>query len=260
MLQHAPMRVRHVMEIKAGLSATPQKAKKTLKRLSQLMDLAVKLEMRGDNPVKGVDRYKTGSGGFHAWTEAEIARFFEVYLPGTPAFLSMTLMLYSGASRCDAVKLGWGNIRGGRLEYRRQKTRKNPEGILVSIPVHPFLAEALQAVPNGAFTFLQTEQGKSRTATGLGTAMRKWCDKAGLPLCSSHGLRKAICRRIAEAGGEAHEIMSVSGHITLAEAQRYCEDFGRKGLADSAIARLPHGAKGEQKLANHPPRFAKKNG
>lgn len=254
----AHMRVRHVMEIKAGLSATPQKANKTLKRLSQLMDLAVKLEMRSDNPVKGVDRYKTGSGGFHAWTEAEIARFFEVYLPWTPAFLSMTLMLYSGASRCDAVKLGWGNIRGGRLEYRRQKTRKNPEGILVSIPVHPFLAEALQAVPNGAFTFLQTEQGKSTTATGLGTAMRKWCDKAGLPLCSSHGLRKAICRRIAEAGGEAHEIMSVSGHITLAEAQRYCEDFGRKGLADSAIARLPHGAKSEQKLANHLLRFARK--
>ncbi|MWP40291.1 tyrosine-type recombinase/integrase [Rhodobacter sphaeroides] len=113
-------------------------------------------------------------------------------------------------------------------------------------------------MPNGAFTFLQTGQGKSRTATGLGTAMRKWCDKAGLPLCSSHGLRKAICRRIAEAGGEAHEIMSVSGHITLAEAQRYCEDFGRKGLADSAIARLPHGAKGEQKLANHLLRFARK--
>ncbi len=61
-----------------------------------------------------------------------------------------------------------------------------------------------------------------------------------------------------EHGVEAHEIMSVSGHITLAEAQRYCEDFGRKGLADSAIARLPHGAKGEQKLANHPLRFARK--
>ncbi|SEM94748.1 hypothetical protein SAMN04488103_102522 [Gemmobacter aquatilis] len=78
--------------------------------------------------------------------------------------------------------------------------------------------------------------------------MREWCDKA---------LRKAICRRIAEAGASPHEIMSVSGHITLAEAQRYCDDFGRKGLADSAIARLPHGAKMEQNLANHPARFAK---
>jgi integrase len=255
----AHMRIRHVMEIKADLAATPHQANKTLKRLSQLMDLAVKLEWRTDNPVKGVDRFKTGSGGFHSWDEGEIARFYEIHQAGSPAYLCMTLMLYTGAARADAVKLGWGNLRGGRLEYRRQKTRKNPDGILVSIPLHPRLEDALKAVPKGAFTFLETDKSQGRTANGLGTAMRKWCDKAGLPLCSSHGLRKAICRRIAEAGGEAHEIMSVSGHITLAEAQRYCESFGRKGLADSAISRLPHGAKTEQNLTNHPARFVKKS-
>ncbi|MDO5370565.1 hypothetical protein [Paracoccus sp. (in: a-proteobacteria)] len=89
--------------------------------------------------------------------------------------------------------------------------------------------------------------------------MRKWCDKAELPLCSSHGLRKAICRRIAEAGGTAFSIMSVSGHISLKEAQKYCEEFGRKSMADSAIASLPSGAQGEQKLTNHPARFVKKS-
>lgn len=87
------------------------------------------------------------------------------------------------------------------------------------------------------------------------TIFGRSCDR----LCSAHGLRKAICRRIAEAGGKPHEIMSVSGHISLAEAQRYSESFGRKGLADSAIARLPHGAKPEQNLVNHPARFARKS-
>lgn len=255
----AHLRQRHILEIKAKLATTPQKANKTLKRLSQLLDLAIQLEWRTDNPVKAVKRFETSSGGFHTWDEGEIAQFFKVHKPGTPAHLCMTLMLYTGAARCDAVKLGWGNIKDGRLEYRRQKTKKNPNGILVSIPVHPFLAETLKTVRDGAFTFLGTEQGKARTSSGLGTAMRKWCDKAGLSLCSAHGLRKAICRRIIEAGGQPHELMSVSGHITLAEAQRYSETFGRKTMADSAIARLPHGAKQEQNLVNHPDRFTKKS-
>jgi len=169
----------------------------------------------------------------------------------------MTLMLYTGAARVDVVKLGRGNIKGNRLEYRRQKTRKNPNGVPVNIPLHPELVRVLAAVPDDAFTFLQTAQGKARTADGLGTAMRKWCDAAGLPMCSSHGLRKAICRRLAEAGATAPEIMAVSGHKTLAEVQRYIEAYGRANAADSAISKLPGGSKGEQNLTNHPARFVK---
>lgn len=261
-LKHGNKRVahmarRHVLAIKGEMSATPQQANKTLKRLSQMMDLAVDLEWRADNPVRGVKRYPSNPQGFHAWDEGEIARFYEVHQLGTPAHLAMTLMLYTGAAKCDAVQLGRGNLREGRLFYRRSKTKRNPDGIEIDIPIHPALAEALALRPD-AFTFLETAQRKARTVDGLGASMRKWCDKAGLPNCASHGLRKAICRRIAEAGGTAFEIMSVSGHISLKEAQRYCEAFGRKELADSAIASLPGGPKGEQKLTNHPARFVNK--
>ena len=252
----AHLKARHVLAMKADMSDTPQQANKTLKRLSQLMDLAVQLEWRTDNPVRGIDRYRTASKGFHTWDEGEIAQFYETHKIGSPAYLAMTLMLYTGASRADAVKLGWPNIKEGRIVYRRQKTQKNPEGIEVNIPAHPHLAETLAMVPTGAFTFLQTEQGRARTANGLGTSMRKWCDKAGLPLCSSHGLRKAICRRLAEAGAEVFEIMSVSGHVSIKEVQTYIAEFGRRNLSDVAIARLPGGPNSEQKLANHPKRFA----
>lgn len=250
---------RHVIAIKADMAATPQQANKVLKRLSQMMELAKDLEWRPDNPVDGVKLYPTNPGGFHTWDEGEIARFYEVHEMGTSAHLAMTLMLYTGAAKCDAVKMGRGNIRDGRLIYRRNKTRRNPEGIEVNIPIHPYLSETLAHVPSDAFTFLQTKDGLSRSVKGLGSSMRKWCDKAGLSLCSSHGLRKAICRRIAEAEGTAFQIMSVSGHISLKEAQKYCEEFGRKGLADSAIASLPGGANGEQKLTNHPARFVRKS-
>lgn len=253
----AHLKVPHVMQIKADMAATPQQANKTLKRLSQMMDLAMRLEWRTDNPVKAVDHFKTDSTGFHTWEEGEIARFYEVHQIGSPAHLAMTLMLYTGAAKVDAVKLGPSNVKNGRIEYRRQKTRKNPSGIEVSIPIHPALAGALQNA-EGRFTFLETTHNRARSRKGLGTSMRKWCDKAGLPLCSSHGLRKAICRRIAEAGGGPFEIMSVSGHVTLSEAQRYCETFGRKALSDSAMARIG-GTNGEQKVTNHPDGFVIKS-
>jgi hypothetical protein len=53
--------------------------------------------------------------------------------------------------------------------------------------------------------------------------------------CRLHGLKKGGMRRLAEAGGTAHELMAISGHKTLSEVQRYTEDANRKKLAVSGI-------------------------
>ena len=170
-------------------------------------------------------------------------------------------MLYTGASRADAVRLGWHSIRqtdsGPRLEYSRRKTRRQADPIRVSIPVHPDLAEVLDACDPGTFTFLQTAQGAGRSAAGLGNKMREWCDVAGLTECSAHGLRKACARRLAEAGATAHEIMAITGHKTLAEVERYTRAALREGMADSAMAKLIARPKGEQTVVNLSHRFAR---
>ncbi|WP_316235489.1 tyrosine-type recombinase/integrase [Bradyrhizobium sp. SZCCHNR1085] len=60
-----------------------------------------------------------------------------------------------------------------------------------------------------------------------------------MPLgCQPHGLRKATGRRLAEAGATAKMIMSVLGHTTLAEAERYTEEADQASLAVAALARL----------------------
>lgn len=149
----------------------------------------------------------------------------------------MTLMLYTGAAKVDAVKLGRGNIHNGRLTYRRQKT-ENVGGVLIDIPVHQRLQAVIDACPADAFTFLQTRQGKSRSPNGLGNLMREWCDQAGLPECTSHGLRKAIARRLAQAGASPHQIMAVTGHKTLEEVVRYTADVIRPNLANEGMGKL----------------------
>jgi integrase len=246
---------RHVMGFLAEKAETPSAANNLRKRLGQLLDHAIALDWIKTNPARLTKPYKITGEGFHAWDEGEIARFFEVHSPGTLAHLAVTLMLYTGAARVDAVKLGPMNIKAGRLEYRRQKTAKT-NGVLVSIPLHPDLPGVLATCPSDR-PFLATAYGKSRSPDGLGNLMRKWCAEAGLPECSAHGLRKACARRLAEAGATAHEIMAVTGHKTLAEVQRYTETAMREGLADSAHAKLLLWANRDQTVVNLPQRFAK---
>jgi integrase len=72
---------------------------------------------------------------------------------------------------------------------------------------------------------------------GFGNVFREWCNEADLPKrCSSHGLRKAACRRLAEAGCSEHEIAAISGHESLAEVRRYTRAASRARMAKSAMA------------------------
>ncbi len=131
---------------------------------------------------------------------------------------------------------------------------------MVDIPIHPELTAVLAELPRDDFTFLQTRSGASRTPNGLGNLIREACDKAELPNCTAHGLRKACARRLAEAGATPHEIAAVTGHATLAEVERYTRAAERAGMADSGFAKLGGRMNREQSLANRPTRFAKSKG
>jgi integrase len=89
--------------------------------------------------------------------------------------------------------------------------------------------------PNN-MTFLATSEGRPFTAPGFTNWFRDCCNQARLPNgLSAHGLRKAACRRLAEAGCTAHEIMSISGHTSLREVQRYTAAADQVRLARAAM-------------------------
>src|ERR1044072_28954 len=83
------------------------------------------------------------------------------------------------------------------------------------------------------------DQNGPAAVDGFSQWLRDAISEAGLPLaCQPHGLRKATGRRLAEAGATAKMIMSVLGHTTLAEAERYTEEADQIGLAEDAVVRL----------------------
>lgn len=55
-----------------------------------------------------------------------------------------------------------------------------------------------------------TEFGKPFSVAGFSNRFRKWCNEAGLPHCSAHGLRKAGSARLAELGASDRKIMGPS--------------------------------------------------
>jgi integrase len=72
----------------------------------------------------------------------QIAAFNARHPIGTKARLAMTLMLYTGCRRADAVLLGRANIRGGFLTYTQQKNRiRKP--VTLTIPVHSELRRSM---------------------------------------------------------------------------------------------------------------------
>jgi len=212
---------------------TPSAANKLLDRLKVLLNFAVDIEQIKASPAAGMKGFKVVSEGFHTWTEDEIAKYLERQSEGSKARLAMALMLFTGQRRSDAVRMGWQHVNGGEIGVRQRKTHK-----LMWIPIHPALRSILDQTPRTNMTFLLTEYGRPFTGIGFGNKMRDWCDEAGLSECSSHGLRKAMAKRLAEAGATTEQIKAITGHTTDTEVARYTAAANQELLADQAMAAI----------------------
>jgi integrase len=224
----------HINAMLAAKVKTPVAANSWLRLLKVLMQIAVDEGYRPDNPAVGIKRIKNKTDGFHTWTEEEIAQF-EAYHPiGSKPRLALALLLYTAQRRSDVVRMGRQHVRGDVVHVRQQKT-----GAALSIPLHPELRKILVADLGSNLTYLVTEYGRPFTAAGFGHRFREYCHAAGLPKhCTAHGLRKAACRRLAEAGCSANVIASISGHTSLREVERYTKAADQERMAGAGMAAI----------------------
>jgi integrase len=237
----ADLRRGDIIAMRDSMAVTPGAASNWLSTIRGLLAYAVDLEMIAHSPAEKVGPLKPRhADGIRTWREDEISAFEEHWPVGSLPRLAFTLALYTGAARGDLVRLGRPNVQGERITYRRQKT-----GVVVDIPILPPLARELgQALP-GQMTFLQTKDGTVRNPAGLAIDIRRWCVAAALGdkdvnghRLSLHGLRKALGRRLAQAGCSPHEIMAVLGQTEIASAQIYTKAYDRAEAAGSAMEKI----------------------
>ncbi len=227
------LKTRHVEEMMAERLPHRTSANMLRKRLRALMDFAKRQELAGENPVLGTKPYKVDTTGFHTWTESEISQFETRHPIGKKARLALDLMLWTGQRGGDARVMGPQHVRDNRLHVTQQKT-----GAIVSLPILPALAQSIIAARPSDLVFLLSEHGKPYSVKGFGNKFRQWCDEAGLPRCSAHGLRKAAARRFAEAGCSNQQIKAWTGHTTDSEVSRYTAAADQPLMADKAGAML----------------------
>jgi integrase len=203
-----------------------------LKMLRVLIHHAIDIGWLKYDPSFGIRRPKTQE--IRSWSDAEIEAFQNRWPIGTKQRLAFALLLYSGQRRSDVHRMTWADVSGETIRVVQQKT-----GRKLAIPLHRELLAALAAANRNHVTIVNTEYGKPFTVDGFSQWMRAAITATGLPLeCQPHGLRKAAGRRLAEAGCTANEIMSVLGHRTLAEAERYTRDADQVRLATDAVTKL----------------------
>jgi integrase len=235
--RYARLHSEHIVKLLSSKKATPFAWRNTFKTLRALLQFAVDEKLLKEDPTIGVKLVKAKSDGHHSWSDAEIEQFERRCPVGTREHLAMTMLLYTLQRRGDVIRMGRQHVRntpdGLIIDVKQQKT-----GIELVIPILPELQSAFDAMPPNHLTFLTTAHGSSFSAGGFTNWFGAACKEAGLLQCSAHGLRKAGCRRFAEAGFSANQIAAWSGHASLSEVQRYTKQADQAKLAWAGVARL----------------------
>jgi integrase len=177
------------------------------------------------NPMRDIKSApkKVGSG-YYTWTEADVRQYVAFYPLGTKQHLDLAMMLYTGARRQDMVTFGRQQVRNGWLRYVQKKTLYKRSDMSQK-PWLPVLANIVEASPCGDLTFLVTEQGKvhrGRFGNWFGDA----CDKAGLPKCTAHGLKKAGATFAAKRWTTS-QLMAMFDWTTISQAEVYTQAANR---------------------------------
>ena len=234
----AMLKREHVNVMFAKKAATRFAARNWLKTVRALMQFAIAEGMLATDPTAGIKNLSGKTDGFRTWNEEDIAAFEARHPIGTRERLALALLVNTAQRRSDVVRMGRQHIRntpdGAVIDVKQQKT-----GTKLAIPIHPDLQAVLDATPSGHLTFLTTAFGKPFAAAGFTNWFREACNAAGLPRgTSAHGLRKAACRRLAEAGCSANQIAAISGHKSLAEVERYTIAANQERMARMGVETL----------------------
>jgi integrase len=244
-------KIKRLRDLKA-LKGLPGAANNRRKYLSAMFGWAIEAEHMKSNPARDVRRKKYATNGFYTWSLSDLTAFENRHPVGSKARLALSLLLFLGVRKGDVVTLGPKMLHDA---FRDPLVPTDPDAVKRVIkfvprktryqrliesekPVLPVLESIIAASPCGAETFIETDFGKPFTAKGFGNKMREWCDEAGLPLCSSHGLRKIGATLCAEKGATDHQMMAIFDWSTPQQAAIYTRAALRRRLAASSMHML----------------------
>jgi site-specific recombinase XerD len=239
----------------AKLIDTPAKANKWLSAMRDLFTYATKCRLLTGNPAAEIKRRKAkirigedgeAEEGHLTWPVKVVAMAREKFPVGTEMRLAIEMINTLAFRRSDAIRVGLpmtyqGVLEDGRpatfLKYTQWKNREN-KPVTVDTPVPSELLAIIKATrATGLKTWLIGKRGGSFTEQGFTDWFADEMAKAGMPKhYTPHGLRKRCLTDLANQGKTIHQIMAISGHLTVKEVERYTRMADRARNARAAMA------------------------
>lgn len=213
------LRPAHIYTMRDRMAETPGKANAWLSVMRALLAYGTRIDMRADNPASGIKRLELGE---HEPWPADLLRVaLEEATPMTRA--AIVTGLCSGQRVSDCIRMQYGWIEGGIMEFAQKKTGKD-----VAIPMHPFWLEELKKLPRRSTTLLYERSGAPFKTTGavqarlrdlmaMSAVREVHADLVAREVIAAdatfsfHGLRKNSCCYLLELGLSDTEVGSILG-------------------------------------------------
>ena len=203
------------------------------------------------NPCQNVRPEKLGE--YKRWPTELLDSFLENCK--NPLVYTATLVAYeTGMRLTDVSKHNWDWDATFRVAANREQHEygnvsityaPSKTGGALTVPISKKLAKHLVSIQFDCNHLMERPDGAMFPVKPklLSNAFGRERDRQGIPGHANggycfHGLRKSAAARLAEAGCTTREIMSITGHRSLREVERYTLEAEQTRLARSAIAKL----------------------
>ncbi len=169
---------------------------------------------------------RSGSTAREAWDIKELEHYFPLATTSNVA-LAMAIGFFTAQRLSDVLDLKWDQIDNGVIKLTQRKTGRE-----LIIPIHPELQDILDKIEvRGEYVV----GGRRIHDCSYRVLYRRLVPKYKP---SFHGIRKAACVALAEGGATPHEIMSMSGHTTVAMVQAYTDKVDQVKMAKNAVLKM----------------------
>ena len=217
-------RLHHAVSRKA-----PYAGNRTLAVLSRMFNLAIRWEMRPDNPTRGVERnneirrQRYLSGEELAALTSALATH-----PDRQATNIIRVLLLTGARRGEVFAMRWADIdlqHGAWSKPASSTKQAKAHEVPLSAPARQLLSEIAAKQRKPLDTFVFPGAGGTGHVVEIKRAWRTLCRSAGINGLRVHDLRHSFASQLASAGASLPLIGALLGHSNPTTTHRYSHLF-----------------------------------
>jgi integrase len=200
------------------------RANRVIAMLSKMFALAVRWEMRADNPVLGIERNREHARRRYM-TSDELARIVEALakFPDKDIADAIRLLMLTGARKAEVLTMRWEDLdlTDGKWSKPPASTKQNAHHTVpLSAPARQLLADRMRRRADGEM-YVFPGRGQQHRLVNIWNAWVRLCRGAGIAELRLHDLRHSFASVLASAGHNLPLIGALLGHTQAATTHRY---------------------------------------